>query len=144
MFCYLYPCSCFTNFSFGQKKSGNEKTEQNSNRIEWWKDAKFGLFLHWGLYSQAAGDWKGKPYKGNEHFMIYEKLSLKEYGSLANDFNPTLFNAEKWVKDTKMAGMKYIVITTKHHDGFAMYNSPSSSYNTYAGKITGSSTDLCF
>lgn len=118
-----------TGIAFGQKKPGNEKTEQNSKRIEWWKDAKFGLFLHWGLYSQAAGDWKGKPYRGNEHFMIYEKLSLKEYGSLANDFNPTLFNAEKWVKNTKMAGMKYVVITTKHHDGFAMYNSPSSSYN---------------
>lgn len=101
----------------------------NQQRMEWWKDAKFGLFLHWGLYSQAAGNWKGKPYKGNEHFMIYEKLSLKEYGSLANDFNPTLLDAEKWVKDAKMAGMKYIVITTKHHDGFAMYNSPSSDYN---------------
>lgn len=99
------------------------------NRLEWWQDAKFGMFLHWGLYSQTAGDWNGHKAKGAEHFMIYEKLSLKEYGSIANDFNPTLFNADQWVKMAKDAGMKYMVLTTKHHDGFAMYNSPSNDYN---------------
>lgn len=98
-------------------------------QMQQWRDAKFGLFLHWGLYSQAAGDWKDKPYKGNEHFMIYEKLSLKEYGSLAKDFNPTSFNAGKWVKAAKQAGMKYIIITSKHHDGFAMFNSHTNDYN---------------
>ena len=92
-----------------------------------WQADKFGLFLHWGLYSQAAGVWKGHPYKGNEHFMIYEKASLKEYGAIANDFNPEKFNAEQWVMYAKNAGMKYIVITTKHHDGFAMFNSPSNA-----------------
>jgi len=111
-------------------KTANSQAPVNSlNYLTWWKDAKFGMFLHWGLYSQAAGDWKGKRYKGNEHFMIYEKLSIKEYGSLANDFNPNLFNADQWVKTAKDAGMKYMVLTTKHHDGFAMYNSPSSDYN---------------
>ena len=94
-----------------------------------WQADKFGLFLHWGLYSQAAGVWKGHPYKGNEHFMIYEKASLKEYGAIANDFNPEKFNAEQWVMYAKNAGMKYIVITTKHHDGFAMFNSPRNDYN---------------
>lgn len=106
-----------------------QQVEKPSDRLEWWTEAKFGMFLHWGLYSQAAGDWKGHRYKGNEHFMIYEKLSLKEYGTLANDFNPTLFNADQWVKMAKDAGMKYMVLTTKHHDGFAMYNSPSNDYN---------------
>jgi len=104
-------------------------TTGNTQHLKWWQDAKFGLFLHWGLYSQAAGLWKGHPYKGNEHFMIYEKLSLKEYGSIAKDFNPTKFNADQWVMYAKNAGMKYIVITTKHHDGFAMFNSPSNDYN---------------
>lgn len=100
-----------------------------ADQLDWWSGSKFGMFLHWGLYSQAAGDWNGKRYKGNEHFMIYEKLSIKEYASLANDFNPTLFKADQWVKMAKNAGMKYVVITTKHHDGFAMYDSPSSDYN---------------
>lgn len=106
-----------------------QKEVKPTGSLEWWQDAKFGMFLHWGLYSQTAGDWKGHRYKGNEHFMIYEKLSIKEYGSIANDFNPTLFNADQWVKMAKDAGMKYMVLTTKHHDGFAMYDSPSSDYN---------------
>ncbi len=76
------------------------------------------------LYSQAAGVWKGKPYRGNEHFMIYEKNSLKDYSAIANDFNPTKFEADQWVMYAKNAGMKYIIITPKHHDGLAMYNSP--------------------
>lgn len=104
-------------------------TDSNDPKLQWWQEDKFGMFLHWGLYSQAAGEWKGKRYKGNEHFMIYEKLSLKEYGSLADDFNPTLFSAEEWVLAAKNAGMKYIVFTTKHHDGFAMYNSANNDYN---------------
>jgi alpha-L-fucosidase len=97
--------------------------------MDWWKNAKFGLFLHWGLYSVTAGDWNGHPYKGNEHFMLYEKIPWKTYATIAKRFNPTKFNADQWVKCAKMAGMKYIVITAKHHDGFAMYNSPSSNYN---------------
>ncbi|MEO6523048.1 MAG: alpha-L-fucosidase [Mucilaginibacter sp.] len=119
---FVIALSCLCNLSNAQKSTQDQK-------MKWWQDGKFGMFLHWGLYSQAAGDWKGKPYKGNEHFMIYEKLHLKEYATLANDFNPTLFNADQWVKTAKDAGMKYIVLTTKHHEGFAMYNSPSSEYN---------------
>jgi alpha-L-fucosidase len=107
-----------------------ETPEAKAKRMKWWTDAKFGMFLHWGLYSEAGGDWKGKPYKGNEHFMLYEKIPWKEYGStLASRFNPINFNADDWVRMAKNAGMKYIVITAKHHDGFAMYNSPSSDYN---------------
>lgn len=115
--------------AIGKSSIAQSDTTGNTQRLKWWQDAKFGMFLHWGLYSQAAGVWNGHPYKGNEHFMIYEKLSLKQYGSLANDFNPTRFNADQWVGYAKNAGMKYIVITTKHHDGFAMFNSPSNDYN---------------
>lgn len=97
--------------------------------MDWFRDAKFGLFVHWGLYAQAAGEWKGHPTKGGEHFMLYERIPLKEYAKIADDFNPVDFDAEKWARDAKRAGMKYIVFTTKHHDGFAMYNSACSDYN---------------
>lgn len=103
---------------------------QTSNKeIELFRNEKFGLFIHWGLYSQAAGEWKGKPTKGGEHFMLYERIPLKEYALLANDFNPKDFNAKEWVETAKRSGMKYIVYTTKHHDGFAMYDSKCSDYN---------------
>lgn len=97
--------------------------------LKWFRDAKFGMFIHWGLYSQAAGEWKGHPTKGGEHFMLYERIPLKEYARIAEDFNPVDFNARKWVKAAKQAGMKYIVFTTKHHDGFAMFHSYCSDYN---------------
>ncbi|WP_405292366.1 alpha-L-fucosidase [Algibacter sp. Ld11] len=102
---------------------------QSPDKMEWWKDAKFGMFMHWGLYSQTAGYWKGHVAKGNEHFMIHEKISLKEYATIADDFNPVNYDAEKWVLTAKAAGMKYIIITSKHHDGFAMFDSPSNDYN---------------
>lgn len=101
----------------------------NSKNLQWFQDAKFGLFIHWGLYSQTAGIWNGHPSKGGEHFMLYERIPLKEYAKIAKDFNPTEYNASEWVKKAKKAGMKYIVITSKHHDGFAMYNSKVSKYN---------------
>ena len=97
--------------------------------MQWFQDAKLGMFVHWGLYSQTAGEWKGHPTRGGEHFMLYERIPLKEYALIANDFNPTEFDAEKWVKTAKDAGIKYIVYTTKHHDGFARYDSKCSDYN---------------
>ena len=110
--------------------SDNQTAEAGTKRMQWWTDARFGMFLHWGLYSEAAGNWKGKPYRGNEHFMLYEKIPWKEYGSvLGRRFNPQKFDADAWVRMARDAGMKYVVITAKHHDGFAMYNSPSSDYN---------------
>lgn len=102
---------------------------QSTTDMQWWQDGKFGLFLHWGLYSQTAGYWKGQKARANEHFMLGEKIPLKEYATIANDFNPVKFNADEWAKSAKDAGMKYIVITTKHHDGFSMFNSPSQPYN---------------
>jgi len=95
----------------------------------WFTDGKFGLFLHWGLYSQTAGDWDGHPTKGGEHFMLYERIPVKTYAKIADQFNPTAFDADRWVQLAHDAGMKYIVITAKHHDGFAMYNSAVSDYN---------------
>ncbi|NII83048.1 MULTISPECIES: alpha-L-fucosidase [unclassified Pedobacter] len=104
------------------------QTVQN-NALERFKTEKFGMFLHWGLYAQTAGDWKNHKVKGGEHFMLYERIPVQEYGTIAHQFNPVKFDADAWVKQAKETGMKYIVFTAKHHDGFAMYNSASSDYN---------------
>lgn len=109
----------------GQTRIGFDK----GHAIQHFQDSKFGLFIHWGLYSETAGLWKGVPSRGGEHFMLYEKIPLKEYAAIANQFNPVEFNASQWVRTAKHAGMKYIVYTTKHHDGFAMYDSEVSDYN---------------
>ncbi|RYG06991.1 MAG: hypothetical protein EOO07_28235, partial [Chitinophagaceae bacterium] len=114
----LIVCLSLTSRSFAQQPD-----------MKWWNDGKFGLFLHWGLYSVAAGDWNGHKSKGNEHFMLYEKVPFKTYGEIGKQFNPTKYDPNEWVRLAKNAGMKYIVITTKHHDGFAMYNSAASDYN---------------
>lgn len=110
-----------------------QQTDTSSpKKLAWWQEGKFGLFLHWGLYSVTAGDWKGHPTKGGEHFMLYERIPVKEYAGIAKDFNPVKYNADTWVRLAHEAGMRYIVITAKHHDGFAMYNSSSSHYNIVA------------
>ncbi|WP_158994616.1 alpha-L-fucosidase [Mucilaginibacter sp. L196] len=99
-------------------------------RIAWWRDARFGMFIHWGIYSMAGGEWKGKRVDGYaEHLMRKEKIPRAKYLELAHRFNPLKFDADKWVKTAKQAGMRYLIITAKHHDGFAMYNSKVSDYN---------------
>src|SRR5947209_8392003 len=93
-------------------------------KMKWFRDAKFGLFIHWGLYAIPAGEWKGKPIAGiGEWIMNRAKVPVAEYELLAKEFNPVKFDAEAWVQMAQDAGMKYIVITSKHHDGFAMYRS---------------------
>ncbi|HWC95133.1 MAG TPA: alpha-L-fucosidase [Candidatus Sulfopaludibacter sp.] len=107
-------------------------TPTQDERMAWFREAKFGLFIHWGLYSIPAGEWKGKPIAGiGEWIMNRAQIPVTEYEQLATQFNPVKFNAEEWVKMAEDAGMKYIVITSKHHDGFAMYHSAVSKYNIY-------------
>jgi alpha-L-fucosidase len=99
-------------------------------RLEWFRDAKYGLFIHWGLYAIPAGEWKGKRSLGlGEWIMNRSKIPVAEYEALAKQFNPVRFNADEWVQLAQDAGMKYIVITSKHHDGFAMFKSAVSPYN---------------
>lgn len=99
-------------------------------RIQWWKEAKFGMFIHWGIYSLPGGEWKGKKVSGYaEHLMRKEQISRKEYLELAHQFNPVQFNAEQWILHAKKAGMKYFIITSKHHDGFALFNSAVSDFD---------------
>ena len=102
----------------------------HEQRIQWWRQAKFGMFIHWGIYSLPGGEWKGKKVSGYaEHLMRKEKISRKEYLDLAHQFNPVKFNAEEWILNAKKAGMKYFIITSKHHDGFAMYDSKVSDFD---------------
>lgn len=97
---------------------------------QWFKDAKFGLFIHWGLYSVLAGEYKGvKTDRIAEWIMNHQDIPVAEYEKLAAQFNPVEFNAEAIVKKAKEWGMKYIVFTSKHHEGFAMYHSKCSKYN---------------
>jgi alpha-L-fucosidase len=117
----------------GQKLVSLEAKDVVNKRLAWWSDARFGMFIHWGLYSQWGCHYPGTNGEmisgGSEHMMQHLKMPLAQYAKIADVFNPTNFNADEWVAIAKNAGMKYIVITAKHHDGFAMFNSPSSDYN---------------
>ena len=117
---------------------------------EWFKEAQFGMMIHWGLYSLPAGEWKGKrmPYIG-EWAQEYFRIPNAEYARLAEIFNPILFDAEEWVRLAKDAGMKYMVFTSKHHDGFAMYKSEVSRYNIvdatpFGRDVTAELAEACY
>jgi len=102
-------------------------------RMQWWRVARFGMFIHWGVYSVPAGVWNGTNVtaSGAEWIMNRGRIPLADYQKFATQFNPVKFNADEWVKIAKNAGMKYIVITSKHHDGFAMFHSQADPFNIY-------------
>lgn len=107
-----------------------EKPLTSVERLAWFHEAKFGLFIHWGLYSIPAGEWKGERITGiGEWIMNHAKIPVQEYADLAKQFNPTKFDAEAWAQMAQDAGMKYVVITSKHHDGFALFKSAVSPFN---------------
>jgi alpha-L-fucosidase len=99
-------------------------------RLQWFREAKFGLFIHWGLYAIPAGEWRGKPVPGiGEWIMNRAQIPVREYEALAAQFNPVKFDADAWARLAEDAGMKYMVITSKHHDGFALFDSKVSRYD---------------
>ena len=113
---------------FGQNKIWNETPEQKQERLKWWTDARFGMFIHWGLYAQAAR---------HEWVKNRERMTNEEYEKYFEIFNPDLFDPAEWAKKAKAAGMKYAVITSKHHEGFNMFDSKYTDYkvtNTPYGK----------
>ncbi|AQQ09485.1 Alpha-L-fucosidase [Sedimentisphaera cyanobacteriorum] len=108
----------------------NETKEQRNQRMDWWRDARFGMFIHWGVYSVPAGIYKGHKVKGiGEWIMNRGKIPVAEYKEYAEGFNPVNYDPDKWVMLAKNAGIKYIVITSKHHDGFALYNSKVTDWD---------------
>ncbi|MGO4289814.1 alpha-L-fucosidase [Chitinophaga sp. RAB17] len=107
-----------------------QNTLTHDQRMQWWRDARFGMFIHWGDYAQLAGNYKGQQVaRGGEWIMNRAKIPVTEYQQFAKQFNPVKYDADAWVKTAKDAGMKYIVITAKHHDGFAMFKSNASKWN---------------
>ena len=100
----------------------NEGLESIENRMTWFSDAKYGMFIHFGLYSQLGGVWKDKPTDGYaEWIQATQDIASQEYAMLTHTFNPENFNADFIAETAKKAGMKYIVITTKHHEGFCLW-----------------------
>jgi alpha-L-fucosidase len=104
-----------------------------SPRTQWWRDDKFGMFIHWGLYSQLAGHWNGQTTTGLGEWIENDlHIPQAQYAAVAQQFDPTQFNAAQWVQIAKNAGMQYIVLTAKHHDGFSMFNTSVNNYNVVA------------
>ena len=118
----------------GQKVWANPNTgetpEEFAKRTEWWRDAKFGMFIHWGIYAVPADatDKQGR-HRIAEWYFSNKEMQMPEYEKFAKQFNPVKFDARKWVKTAKDAGMKYIVITSKHHDGFGIWDSKVSDWD---------------
>lgn len=99
-------------------------------RLDWWREAKFGLFIHWGLYSIPAGVWKGRDWPGIAEWLMYRaEIPVAEYEKLAGQFDPVKFSAREWVSLAKRAGQKYLVITSKHHDGFCLFDSAVTDFD---------------
>src|SRR5438874_12678329 len=125
--------SCFTAAVAGADSANPylaESPAQRDARMQWFRDARFGMFIHWGLYSVAAGEWEGKPTPGaGEWIQADLKIPTSQYQKLVSRITPVKFDARAWVRLAKDAVLKYIVITTKHHDGFAIYPSALTDWS---------------
>ena len=119
------------------------------DKMKWYLDARYGLFIHWGLYAIPAGNWNGRMIpSGTEWIMKNAQIPLDEYAALADSFNPVNFDADEWMRMAKEDfGMRYVVFTAKHHDGFAMYDSHCSGYNVmntpYGKDVVRQLADAC-
>ena len=113
------------------KEAAKPGYKKHTADMGWWKKDRFGMFIHWGLYSLAAGYWNGKRIMGGDsaNIMADAHLTRSQYAVLASKFDPVDFNADRWVRMAKSAGVKYIVITSKHHDGFCMFRTKATHYN---------------
>ncbi len=109
---------------------GAAPPDEADHRLDWWREARFGLFIHWGLYAIPAGQWNGQSVPGvGEWIMHNGHIAREDYATLAEQFNPVKFDAEQWARIARDAGMKYLVITTKHHDGFCLFDSQHTEYD---------------
>lgn len=107
-----------------------ETPQERDQRMAWWREARFGMFIHWGLYAIPAGTWEGERIAGiGEWIMDRGNIPVEEYEKLAGQFNPVEYDPAEWVRIAKDAGMKYIVITSKHHDGFCLFDTEATDYD---------------
>jgi len=108
----------------------NETRQERDARMRWWREARFGMFIHWGVYSVPAGTYKDRNIDGIGEWIMYNgEIPVAEYKEYAKQFNPIKYNPDLWVRLAKEAGMKYIVITSKHHDGFALFDSKVTDWD---------------
>jgi alpha-L-fucosidase len=120
----------FANAADSSDPYANETVAQRDARMQWWRAARFGMFIHWGVYSVPAGTYHGNQIPGiGEWIMCTAKIPMAEYQGYAKEYNPVKYNPDEWVRLAKEAGMKYIVITAKHHDGFANFDTKASDWN---------------
>jgi alpha-L-fucosidase len=107
-----------------------ETPQARDVRMAWWREARFGMFIHWGLYAIPAGEWNGKEHPGaGEWLMNHARIRPADYEPLRDRFDPVDFDAKRWVEIAKSAGMRYIVITSKHHDGFCLWDSKLTDWD---------------
>lgn len=119
-----------TRGSRAEDAAPTETPEQRDARMKWWREAKFGLFIHWGVYSVPAGTYKGRQIGSiGEWIMRNAQIPVSEYRAFAGQFNPTKYEPEAWAALAKEAGMRYVVITSKHHDGFGMFDSKVTDWD---------------
>ena len=117
----------------------NTRKLSDEERLAWWHEARFGMFIHWGVYSLYAGQYNGhEQARGGAEWILNRcKIPVAEYRENAKQFNPVKYNPDEWVKMAKDAGMKYLVITSKHHDGFALFDSKASDWNVVDATMYG-------
>ncbi len=131
-FCAIAADSPSTPSAMNPTTAPAETPEQHNARMAWWREARFGMFIHWGVYSVPAGFYNGKAIPDiGEWIMNNASIPLAAYAKYAGQFTAEKFNADEWVSLAKNAGMKYIVITAKHHDGFAMFHTQVDGYNIF-------------
>ncbi|WP_276482161.1 alpha-L-fucosidase [Paraflavitalea pollutisoli] len=134
LFVFIVPIQLVLSQSIAHPPAGPSK-------MDWWRKARLGMFIHWGVYAVPAGEYQGKPVDGLGEWIMHDvSIPRSVYAGYAQQFNPVKYNADAWVTMAKEAGMKYIVVTTKHHDGFALFDSKASDWT--AVKATPYGKDL--
>ncbi len=121
LFIFLFTCQAFA------AETGGDDLDHES-RMSWWREARFGLFIHWGLYAIPAGEWDSETTHG-EWIRTTAQIPIDQYDKFIGQFNPKKFDADRWVQMAKHAGMRYIVITSKHHDGFSLFDSEHTEFD---------------
>jgi alpha-L-fucosidase len=128
--CGLLVALCLASPAFVRAQAAAESAGARDTRMAWWREARFGMFIHWGVYSVPAGRYDGKEVPGLGEWIMHDaRIPRATYQQFARQFDPVNYDPDAWVRLAKEAGVKYIVITSKHHDGFANFDSKASDWN---------------